>query len=85
MAVLAVLVVKITVVVLLQLLLDRESADNGVAQRGVPRILIYRYPLPARKVASADGRQAPLRMVTASTTCGYNLHYIGLQPPCGLV
>lgn len=49
--------------------LTRESADGGAAQqrgaaqrsaaqRGVPRILVYRYPLPARRAASADGRQA---------------------------
>ena len=43
--------------------LARESADGGVAQRGaaqrgVPRILVYRYPLPARNAASDDGRQA---------------------------
>jgi len=37
---------------------QRGAAQRSAAQRGVPRILVYRYPLPARRAASADGRQA---------------------------
>ena len=63
---------------------DGGAAQRGAAQRGVPRILVYRYPLPARKAASDDGRQAAsLEAVAAclSLLCtGHRKPHRALEP-----